>query len=67
MKKGGSNLLVFLSGKRGSNPRPLAWEANALPLSYSRIFLNERRQIYTKYLFFSQFRLKKDKGIKPAC
>ena len=25
------------SGKRDSNPRPSAWEANALPLSYSRI------------------------------
>ena len=27
----------FMSGKRGSNPRPSAWEADALPLSYSRI------------------------------
>ena len=26
-----------LSGKRDSNPRPSAWEADALPLSYSRI------------------------------
>ncbi len=26
-----------LSGRRGSNPRPSAWEADALPLSYSRI------------------------------
>ena len=26
------------SGKRGSNPRPSAWEADALPLSYSRIW-----------------------------
>ena len=25
-----------MSGKRGSNPRPSAWEADALPLSYSR-------------------------------
>ena len=25
-----------LSGKGGSNPRPSAWEADALPLSYSR-------------------------------
>src|SRR4030042_728024 len=24
------------SGRRGSNPRPSAWEADALPLSYSR-------------------------------
>ena len=22
---------LYMSGKRGSNPRPLAWEANALP------------------------------------
>ena len=26
----------FWSGRRGSNPRPSAWEADALPLSYSR-------------------------------
>jgi hypothetical protein len=26
-----------VSGKRDSNPRPSAWEADALPLSYSRI------------------------------
>ena len=26
------------SGKRGSNPRHSAWEADALPLNYSRIF-----------------------------
>jgi integrase len=26
-----------LSGRRGSNPRPSAWEADALPLSYSRV------------------------------
>jgi hypothetical protein len=26
-----------LSGRRGSNPRPSAWEADALPLSYSRL------------------------------
>ncbi len=25
------------SGKRDSNPRPSAWKADALPLSYSRI------------------------------
>ena len=25
------------SGKRGSNPRPSAWEADVLPLNYSRI------------------------------
>ena len=27
----------FESGRRGSNPRPSAWEADALPLSYSRV------------------------------
>ena len=26
-----------VSGKRDSNPRPSAWEADALPLSYSRM------------------------------
>ncbi len=26
----------FWSGKRDSNPRPSAWEADTLPLSYSR-------------------------------
>ncbi len=30
--------LFSVSGKRGSNPRPSAWEADALPLSYSRLF-----------------------------
>ena len=29
--------IFVLSGWRGSNPWPLAWEANALPLSYTRI------------------------------
>gem|GEM_PF-2567119 len=28
-----------MSGKWGSNPRPSAWEADALPLSYSRLNL----------------------------
>ncbi len=28
--------LLTVSEKRGSNPRPSAWEADALPLSYSR-------------------------------
>jgi hypothetical protein len=32
----------FWSGRRGSNPRPTAWEAVTLPLSYSRA----RRQSY---------------------
>ena len=26
-----------MSGKRDSNPRPSAWEADALPLSYFRV------------------------------
>ncbi len=26
-----------VSGRRDSNPRPSAWEADALPLSYSRM------------------------------
>ena len=36
-KKSRALVLLGLSGKRGSNPRPSAWEANALPLSYCRI------------------------------
>jgi hypothetical protein len=38
-KKNGfiTHSFYILSGKRGSNPRPSAWEADALPLSYSRI------------------------------
>ncbi len=35
----GFRAFFLLSGKRGSNPRPSAWEADALPLSYSRISL----------------------------
>ena len=30
------NPLILWSGKRDSNPRPSAWEADTLPLSYSR-------------------------------
>ena len=30
------SLISVWSGRRGSNSRPFAWEANALPLSYSR-------------------------------
>ena len=33
--------LFSASGKWDSNPRPSAWEADALPLSYSRSNLNE--------------------------
>ena len=32
----GAKLLKQWSGRRGSNPRPTAWEAVTLPLSYSR-------------------------------
>lgn len=34
---------ISWSGRRGSNPQPPAWEADALPLSYSRSF--DRRTI----------------------
>ena len=34
------------SGRRGSNPRPTAWEAVTLPLSYSR--LPDRTQYYLR-------------------
>jgi hypothetical protein len=47
--------LIKVSGKGGSNPRPSAWEADALPLSYSRskgkftfnlyIFVNLREKL----------------------
>lgn len=33
----GATYHIAWSGKRGSNPRPSAWEADALPLSYCRI------------------------------
>ena len=36
INKKGVTALFYLSGKRDSNPRPSAWEADALPLSYSR-------------------------------
>ena len=32
-----SGIFVLWSGWRGSNPWPSAWEADALPLSYTRI------------------------------
>ena len=34
MKKGG---FTVWSGRRDSNPRPTAWKAVTLPLSYSRL------------------------------
>jgi len=33
---GAKSLPKIWSGRRGSNPQPPAWEADALPLSYSR-------------------------------
>ena len=33
------SMLIIWSGKRDSNPRPSAWEADTLPLSYSRIWI----------------------------
>ena len=30
------SIWIVWSGRRGSNPRPSAWKADALPLSYSR-------------------------------
>ena len=41
----------LLSGKRGSNPRPLAWEANALPLSYSRLLSGKVIKILSETVF----------------
>jgi hypothetical protein len=41
MKLGIGSLVMMggseVSGRRDSNPRPSAWEADALPLSYSRV------------------------------
>ena len=37
------------SGRRGSNPRPTAWKAVTLPLSYSRLRGSCRRGIQTSY------------------
>src|SRR5262249_44359222 len=33
----GQPLDTYWSGRRGSNPRPTAWKAVTLPLSYSRV------------------------------
>src|ERR1700739_2053736 len=35
------------SGKRDSNPRPRPWQGRALPLSYSRLTVNEHRDSNT--------------------
>ncbi len=41
------------SGRRDLNPRRLAWEASALPLSYSRL-----RRYYNNNILFSQIMLR---------
>jgi hypothetical protein len=49
-----------LSGKRDSNPRPSAWEADALPLSYSRKFLSLTKivnRFISANILFDAFRL----------
>ena len=38
-------IIYFLSGRRGSNPRPSAWEADALPTE-----LLPREYVYRAYL-----------------
>ena len=46
--------LVILSGKRGSNPRPSAWEADALPtelLPHAVYFLSSSKAGFYKSLF----------------
>ena len=46
-KRGQANSLTscfYWSGKRDLNPRPSAWEADTLPLSYSRIFFSYLRR-----------------------
>ena len=37
--------MFFLSGRRGSNPRPLAWKANALPTELLPHFLVSERHL----------------------
>ena len=41
-----------MSEKRGSNPRPSAWEADALPLSYSRWLLEHILKLINNLLLF---------------
>lgn len=50
----------FKSGKRGSNPRPSAWEADALPLSYSRDLFRPKCNIFSNSLscFFKNYLMK---------
>ncbi len=44
------------SGKRGSNPRPSAWEADALPLSYYRsiVSIANIQHLFFIMMFFHQ-------------
>ncbi len=44
------NKSFVLSGKRDSNPRPSAWEADALPLSYSRDFFKSLTKIMNRFI-----------------
>ena len=39
---------LYMSGKRGSNPRPLAWEANALPTELLPRFVCEDTTFFLK-------------------
>ena len=41
-----------MSGKRDSNPRPSAWEADILPLNYFR-FLNVAKVIFLKIISYN--------------
>jgi hypothetical protein len=42
--------LEMWSGRRGSNPQPPAWEADALPLSYSRSAGRVYRKVPQRFL-----------------
>ena len=49
-------LLNFLSGRRGSNPRPTAWKAVALPTELlPHFFRPETFNICNQYLFLKHF------------
>lgn len=40
----------FVSGKRGSNPRPSAWEADALPTELLPLVCKYKNTIFKQYL-----------------
>ncbi len=42
---------VLLSGRRGSNPRPSAWEADALSTELLPLICSFRGQIYNNYFY----------------